>query len=240
MRQWLAVLKNIKDCNRFPHSRIVCTGVLFMTVRRKRKKGSFGKWAVWIVLLLTAFLLFLEWRVKPVVGGFAEVNAKSLATQVINQSIAEVLDEMEITCEDLETITCSETNRITSISSNAVNTNKLKSAVTLRIQKNLADIKNRELHIPIGNIIGGELMQGRGFQIPVNLSMSANVNSDFESTFEEGGINQTVHKLSVKVSADVSVRLPTGYTKTNVQTSMLIGETVIVGEVPSGMVFSAR
>ncbi len=211
-----------------------------MTVRRKRRKSSFGKLVGWLIVLLMVFLVVLEWRIKPVVSGFAEVNAKSLATQVINQSIAEVLDETEITCEDLETIHYSDNNRITSINSNTICVNKLKSAVTLRIQKNLADVKNREIHIPIGNILGGELMQGRGFAVPVNITMSGNIHTDFESTFEEGGINQTVHKLSVSVSAEISVRLPTGCTKTNVTTGMLIGETVIVGEVPSGMLFSAR
>ena len=78
-------------------------------------------------------------------------------------------------------------------------------------------------------------MQGRGFLIPLNISVSGNINSDFVSEFEQGGINQTVHKLSVKVSADLTVRLPTGTEKTTVETSVLVGETVIVGEVPSGM-----
>lgn len=211
-----------------------------MTVKRKRKKSKAGKVILFLLCLCILFLLLLEWRIKPIVGGFAEVNAKSMATTAINQSIAEVLDEMAITCEDLETVTYSDANRITAIHSNTVMENRLKSEITLRIQEQLANIQNREIHIPLGSLTGSELLHGKGPSIPIHISMSGNINSDFESEFEEGGINQTVHKLSVRVSADITVRLPTGTTETHVETAMLIGETVIVGEVPSGMLFSAR
>ncbi len=210
-----------------------------MTVKRYRKRNRFPKFPFILILIVTAFFIFLEIRVKPVINGFAEVNAKSLATSAINHSVAEILEENEITCEDLENISYSN-SRITAINSNTVNVNKLKSSITLRIQRNLSDIKNREIHIPIGSLIGGELMHGRGFTIPVNISMSGNVNTDFISSFEHGGINQTVHTLSVKVSADVTVRLPNGYTNTSVETTVLIGETVIIGEVPSGILYSAK
>lgn len=206
-----------------------------MTVKQKRRKSKFHSIFFFMLVIFISSMIFLEWRIKPIVGGFAEVNAKSLATETINMSIMEILDETNISCEDLETVTYSNTNRITSINSNTITANKLKSKITLRVQKNLSDINNRKINIPIGSIIGGELMQGRGFLIPLNISVSGNINSDFVSEFEQGGINQTVHKLSVKVSADLTVRLPTGTEKTTVETSVLVGETVIVGEVPSGM-----
>ncbi len=210
-----------------------------MTVKPHCKKRRFPKFLMIPILLIISLFIFLEIRVKPIINGFAETNAKSLATSAINKSVAEILEENEITCEDLENISYSN-SRITAINSNTVNVNKLKSAVTLRIQKNLSDIKNREIHIPIGSLTGSELLHGRGFSIPVNISMSGNVNTDFISSFEQGGINQTVHTLSVKVSADISVRTPNGYTNTNVETAVLIGETVIIGEVPSGILYSQK
>ncbi len=206
-----------------------------MTVRRKRRKSKLHRAILIVLMLLILFVVLLEWRIKPFVSGFAEVSARSMAVEAVNKSIMEILDETDISCEDLETITYSNTNRITSINSNTITANKLKSKITLRVQKNLSNINNRKINIPIGSIIGGELIHGKGFSIPLNISVSGNINSDFVSEFEQGGINQTVHKLSVKVSVDLTVRLPTGVSKTNVETSVMIGETVIVGEVPSGM-----
>ena len=124
-----------------------------------------------MLVIFISSMIFLEWRIKPIVGGFAEVNAKSLATETINMSIMEILDETNISCEDLETVTYSNTNRITSINSNTITANKLKSKITLRVQKNLSDINNRKINIPIGSIIGGELIHGKGFSIPLNISV---------------------------------------------------------------------
>ena len=74
-----------------------------------------------------------------------------------------------------------------------------------------------------------------GPAIPVYISLSGNVDSDFEEEFESGGINQTVHKLSLRINVQLSVLTPSGTLSENVTTSVLIGETVIIGFTPQGM-----
>lgn len=69
--------------------------------------------------------------------------------------------------------------------------------------------------------------------------MTGSVESDFKSSFESGGINQTVHTLYVTVRADVSVIMPFGSFPETVETSVLAGETVIVGAAPSGMIMTS-
>ena len=130
--------------------------------------------------------------------------------------------------------------RITAVCSDTIVTNKLKNDITLRIQENISGIRSRRTDIPLGTITGYELFNGLGPSIPLFISLSGNVRSDFESTFESGGLNQTVHKLSVKISAEITVLMPLGSYSTNVDTSVLIGETVIVGETPSGMVINNK
>ena len=50
--------------------------------------------------------------------------------------------------------------------------------------------------------------------------------------FESAGINQTVHKLSLRINADIRILTPSGTITEKITTSVLIGETVIVGNVP--------
>ena len=184
--------------------------------------------------------IFLEFRLKPVASSIAEMQARSLATEIINQSVADIITENNITCEQLETIKFSPDNKITAVCSDTIVTNKLKNDITLRIQENISGIRSRRTDIPLGTITGYELFNGLGPSIPLFISLSGNVRSDFESTFESGGLNQTVHKLSVKISAEITVLMPLGSYSTNVDTSVLIGETVIVGETPSGMVINNK
>ena len=81
-------------------------------------------------------------------------------------------------------------------------------------------------------IIGGEIIGPAGPDIPVFITLSGTADSDFEESFESAGINQTVHKLSLRITADIRILTPSGTVSESVSTSVLIAETVIIGSVP--------
>lgn len=72
-----------------------------------------------------------------------------------------------------------------------------------------------------------------GPDIPLHISMSGSTETDFVSEFESGGINQTVHKLSLTITTDMTVLVPPVSENTSVTTTVVIAETIIVGEVPN-------
>lgn len=198
--------------------------------RRKRRKLPL------IIIILVLTVLFFEVRLKPITEAVSEIQAQALATEIINKSVLDIIDETGLTTEELESISYSPDGRVASVSTNTVTTNRLKNAVTLRIQESISGITNHRVNIPLGTIIGGEIISGTGPSVPLFISLSGNVSSDFESSFEQGGMNQTVHSLSLNVSADINIIMPLSSVSTTVETSVLIGETVIVGSVPSGAV----
>ncbi len=209
-----------------------------MTVRKKYRVSRKGKKRIAIFIVILALIIaFFEIRLKPVVCGIAEVQAQALSTEIINRTVTEVLEEMNIGCEDLEEINISSNGTISSINTNTITVNKLKNAVSLKVQENLSDVKNKRVNVPLGTILGSNLFNGQGPDIPLYITLSGNVKSDFESVFESGGVNQTVHKLCVKISADITIVMPMSTVSTSVETSVLVGETVIVGSVPSGMLY---
>lgn len=132
-------------------------------------------------------------------------------------------------------MTVSADGAITSISTNTVITNRLKNLITVRTQEALSNIRSKRVDVPVGTIIGGELFNGVGPCLPVYISMSGTVSSDFEEEFESGGINQTVHKLSVRISAEINIIMPMTSCTENVETTVMVGETVIVGDTPNGI-----
>lgn len=191
---------------------------------------------LWIAALCcAAILLFFELRLKPVTASVAEVHAQAMTTTVIHESVNEVLTETGFSTEDLEHLVYGTDGIVSAIAANTVNTNRLKNDITLRIQDKLSGIRNYRVDVPIGTILGGELFSGLEPSIPIWLSLSGNVRSDFDSQFEQGGVNQTVHKLSLQITADITIVMPLESVATTVQTSVLVGETVVVGNVPSGL-----
>ncbi len=193
-----------------------------------------------LLLLVLTVLLFFEFRLQSVCSSVTETQAQSMAVELINQSICEILSEMNISAENLEELTLGKDNRIAAVNLNTVLSNQLKSAVTLRIQQAISNIHNRQIDIPLGLILGGEWFSQLGPTIPVWISLSGHVESDFDSSFESGGINQTVHRLAMKVKCDIRIILPLGSAATSVETSVLIGETVIVGETPNALLPSGN
>ena len=58
------------------------------------------------------------------------------------------------------------------------------------------------------------------------------VNSSLENEFISVGINQTMHKIYIDATIDLSVMVPGYESVVSVSTTVLIAETVIVGKVP--------
>ena len=89
-----------------------------------------------------------------------------------------------------------------------------------------------DLGIPIGNLLFPEVFSGKGFAIPIHILSIRNSDASFRSEFQQAGINQTLHRLLMDVSVDVSI-LVLGQTESfSVNSEVVVAETVIVGDVP--------
>ncbi len=57
-----------------------------------------------------------------------------------------------------------------------------------------------------------------------------------DNQFSSAGINQTRHKIWLEMRAVVRLVLPTGAKAVDVQTQILIAESIIVGDVPDSFI----
>ena len=189
---------------------------------------------LFFICILTAIIVFIRWRVRPVISSVASVQAKSFAVSAINKAAADILSENSI--PELETVTSDKSGSLRSVTTNTAAANELKHKITLRAQEEIGKLNHQKVDIPAGLILGGELFGAVGPDIPVYISLSGNTDSDFEESFESGGINQTVHKLSLRINVQLCVLTPSGSIDENATTSVLIGETVIIGNTPQGII----
>lgn len=192
------------------------------------------KLLIFMVLITVLVILFVEIRLRPVTRSVAERQSCVIATEAIDNAVIDVLDEMNLQCDDLENIIQDEDGTISAVHTNTLTVNKLKSKINQAIQNTIGHLENCYIEIPIGTILGLELLGGRGPRIPLYLSNAGSIKADFESTFESGGINQTLHKLNIVITAEITVILPMSSFTSTVTTTVLVGETLIVGTVPSG------
>ena len=185
-----------------------------------------------VLLLLITLILKIDDRLRFITNNYAQNKAKILANTVINQTVSTYLDENEIVYSDLIKINSTGEGKVTSVEFYTVELTKIKSGIISAIQNNINKSDAVVLEIPIGTISGNQYLNNRGPKIRIELQISSSVYSKISSKFMSAGLNQTLHQITLTISADVHFIMPWYRSKGNFETDFLLAETIIVGEVP--------
>lgn len=189
-----------------------------------------------IFVVLTAFLcLVLLLTVSfnclfPIVNARALQYSRSYATEVINSAVKTVFSENQY-----PSVVKAETDddgNVISLSCDTALLNRIKSDVSLKIIEMLSDEGRRVLYVPIGNLTGMYLLSGKGIRLSVRLIPTDSVLSEAVSSFSEVGINQSWHRILLKLTVRLGVIVLGKHNIVDVGDSIVVADTVIVGRVP--------
>lgn len=207
--------------------------------KKKYKKNKSLRIFIFLVLFFLISIygfLLLEKKIKPTVLSIAEVKIKEVATRSINESVNEKFANT-IKYEDLILIKTDNEGNIEMLQANTVKMNKIASEVALLIQDNISNFKSSQVSIPLGNILGSQLLSQWGPMIKINIVPIGMAKVNFKTEFEASGINQTRHKIYLDVNTQAKIIVPFSSSITSVQTTIPITETVIVGDVPDSYIY---
>ena len=84
----------------------------------------------------------------------------------------------------------------------------------------------------MGNFFSSEFLWGIGPEIKFKIVPLNATEIDFESKFTPAGINQVLHTITVKAKVKVAALLPGFEEITEVASSAVVSETIIIGDVP--------
>ncbi|MEG1778954.1 MAG: sporulation protein YunB, partial [Oscillospiraceae bacterium] len=85
---------------------------------------------------------------------------------------------------------------------------------------------------PLGSLTGSVFLAGRGPNIKFTMIPVGTIKTDIKNEFLSAGINQTLHRMILTIEVEIATDMA-GYTiPTKVQSSICIGETIIVGVSP--------
>ncbi len=183
-----------------------------------------------IVTLLAITIQFA--RYYPIAcNNYAEKGIKAEITKEINNTFADILDSESIDYNNIANINERTDGSISSIN---VDTAKL-NAVALKFSNEIIDsIENAEnsFGIPLGNALGSKMLSGKGAKINVNILPIGAPEYEIESKLLSSGINQTLHRISICFKTEIQCLAPFHESKCSINTTIVIAETLIVGEVP--------
>jgi sporulation protein YunB len=185
-----------------------------------------------LVLVLMLSFIVVERNLKPTILAIAEAKARLIATEAINDAIHEKV-VTDVDYRDLIYVHKDNRGRVVLMQPNTIKINKLASDTTLEVQRTLEELPASGFKVPLGQVLGSQLLANYGPPIKVNILPIGTVTVEVEDEFTEAGINQTRHRLYLKIVANVKIVIPLVSSYVKVSTSVPVAETIIVGEVPS-------
>jgi sporulation protein YunB len=199
-------------------------------MRRRRKISK-----IWIVLLIVVALgagfFVLDNAIRPTILSLSEARLRAIAVKAMNDAVRETVGS-DVGYLDLIDIEKDEQGKIVLVSSNAVKMNQLAASTAIAAQDKILNLGDQGISIPIGTILGGPLLTGRGPLINIKFEPVGSVSTDFKTEFRDAGINQTRHKVYLVFNATVRILIGNSPQTVDIATQVLISDTIIIGDVP--------
>ena len=181
------------------------------------------------------FLIFLIWliftKLQPSFIEYAKVYSNNIANEVVNSAVDDVFVKEEY--QSLAKIMENSSENIKAIETDTAKINRLKSAIIQSMQKNIDSHKSDTVYVPLGSCSNLYFLAGLGPKVPIRIYPVSIVNADFKESFDSVGINQVKHKLYLDVSMKMSFVGMMFAQSDTVETSVLLNETIIVGDTPT-------
>lgn len=174
----------------------------------------------------------MYFQFRPIIKSIASSKARMIATETVNEAILQELSENKDDYENIIRIQKNDGGELTVLLSDMEKINKLKSRVGIIIQNKFSGLKEGKIKIPIGTLTGIEIFSGIGPGVPLKISITGNVSTEFESNFKDAGINQTIYQIYLRIQTRMSAVIPGCCCSDNFETGVLISETIILGTVP--------
>lgn len=186
-----------------------------------------------VILCFGLLMLFIiERNLKPTISEIAEAKARWIATESVNNAVKHKIAD-SVDYHDLIAVQKDSQGRVVLMQPNIVRINQLASDTTLAINDALKELSNEKFSIPLGQVLGSQLLANYGPQIKVSIYPIGTVKATVSDHFEEAGINQTRHRLYLDVQSQVKVVVPLITSQVKVSAQVPVTDTIIVGQVPS-------
>ena len=196
----------------------------------KKHNIKFSKLAVIIVIAIITAVCIIR-AIDPIIDKLCIDEAKNVATKIANLQATEVMKNYSY--EDFITIVRDEGQNVVMLQANINTINAISSAIPVKIVEEFEKENNRNISIYLGSLMGLKIFSGAGPKISAKIANTGNVETTLKSEFIHQGVNQTLHRIYLEMSIDVSILTPYDVAETNIVNQVLIAESVIIGDVPS-------
>lgn len=189
-----------------------------------------------IVLAVVISFFTLNAALYPIVESMLQVQAERIFTQAVNEAVLAVADG-SMAADSFVELKTGDNGEVSSVQTDSAAVNRFRAEVSRAVAERLNEIEHEDLKVPIGSLLGGELFTGRGPAVKLRLVQKGSITADISGAFYEAGINQTCHQINCDVSARLVAIIPGVSVPVELNTTVMVAQSVIVGEVPDSYTY---
>lgn len=201
-------------------------------VRIKKKKKKLSNILIFIIIIIFPFFIFINIKITPAIYKKCRFEIEKFAINKINEAVTKTINEYGYNYEDYVTIKTSEEGNILAIYTNAKQITIIHNAIIDEINKELNHTKYQHIDVALGSLTGILWFSSRGPHIPIKISYKGLTNSEILSSLKESGINQTLHKLHIKIKIKMIGFFPFHSEEVTAESDCMLSESLIVGQIP--------
>lgn len=197
--------------------------------RRHRQRGA--KLVLVCILLLTglgAIAHFVS-TTLALITDLAVNYASDLVQERVNTTVHQVMEQ--VAGGEYYTFQTDTAGRITALSVNVDQISRITTEI-LDVTMKTDDGAPIELDIPLETLVGINLIRGLEIPLPVRILMLTTPDVNYHNELISAAINQSKYQLYLHVDVEIDILIPWKRSTAEVETDVLLAETVIVGEVP--------
>lgn len=201
--------------------------------RKTRKFRKLKKILLTLILLLVSLTIFCECHLSDFRPEYIRIQAEILSVNSVCDAVNSTLENINYNYDDIAKLVCADDGTVQAIETDSIKINKIKTDVTLAVQEKIAKVYDNEIDIPLGSFTNITVLSNVGPSIKMTFNLTGSFSSEIVSTFEQAGINQTIHHIRLLLTSKIMTTSLDYTGNITFTTDFEIAQSVIVGNIPS-------
>ncbi len=184
---------------------------------------------IWLIYL---FILQFENEVLPTAIKVSQKYATNIISQEINKSVERTITSLRLHTNDFFNKNVNKDTNKTYLDVDTILINNVCAKVSDELSKNLKNINDTKIDLPIGVFSGISAFSEFGPPFTVSLSSIGDAIVDYETNFQSVGINQINFQVYLNINCSISIINPMYKKDIDVSRKLMLVNTIFDGEVP--------
>lgn len=208
-------------------------------VREKRARPTLSRarlFVTWTLFFLVLFSLVTLWwadrQLRAPLRQWAELQVRNIGQRAITTAVQEILagDSGFAHAEFVRLLPSSDGTAAWQYDWTLLH--RLETEITGRVLDTLSTLITENVPVPLGELLGVDILAGAGPFIPVRIKPGGAVASDVEFVFTAVGINQVLHEIAVRMDVQMRVIAPLVSDEFVVTQRIPLSTVILQGRVP--------